>query len=185
MFPFCAPDRRPASARPSSVDARPSGVPRSTTGRSLWELGITLIPWTVRRDYRSRRGRGLPFARAYSARRTVPTAPFIIQHDCGHDPFCERRSNGLVWRRWRLHVVTPYDCWSLSHARHHAMTGNLDKRGFGDVDTLTVRETEIEDPAARICPRPPTLTLFASSAPPTSFAAAPSAVGLMQSRAGA
>jgi omega-6 fatty acid desaturase (delta-12 desaturase) len=37
-------------------------------------------------------------------------------------------------------TLTPYDCWKRSHALHHAGTGNLDARGFGDVDTLTVRE---------------------------------------------
>jgi omega-6 fatty acid desaturase (delta-12 desaturase) len=37
-------------------------------------------------------------------------------------------------------TFTPYDCWRRSHALHHSATGNLDARGFGDVDTLTVRE---------------------------------------------
>jgi acyl-lipid omega-6 desaturase (Delta-12 desaturase) len=37
-------------------------------------------------------------------------------------------------------TLTPYDFWRHSHALHHANSGNLDHRGFGDVDTLTVRE---------------------------------------------
>ena len=66
---------------------------------------------------------------------------FIIQHDCGHGAFLRNRaSNDWFGRMLGVFTLTPYDCWSLSHARHHAATGNLDKRGFGDVDTLTVRE---------------------------------------------
>ena len=43
---------------------------------------------------------------------------------------------------WLIGIVTltPYDCWRRSHATHHATSGNLDRRGIGDVDTLTVRE---------------------------------------------
>ena len=37
-------------------------------------------------------------------------------------------------------TLTPYDWWRRTHAIHHATTGNLDRRGIGDVDTLTVRE---------------------------------------------
>ena len=37
-------------------------------------------------------------------------------------------------------TLTPYDFWRRTHALHHASSGNLDHRGFGDVDTLTVRE---------------------------------------------
>ena len=37
-------------------------------------------------------------------------------------------------------TLTPYDFWRRTHALHHATSGNLDRRGFGDIDTLTVRE---------------------------------------------
>ena len=36
--------------------------------------------------------------------------------------------------------MTPYDFWRRTHAVHHATSGNLDRRGMGDIDTLTVRE---------------------------------------------
>ncbi|MHA7820119.1 MAG: fatty acid desaturase [Erythrobacter sp.] len=66
---------------------------------------------------------------------------FIIQHDCGHEAFFRRRkSNNWVGRAIGVLTLTPYDCWRRSHALHHAATGNLDARGFGDVDTLTVHE---------------------------------------------
>lgn len=66
---------------------------------------------------------------------------FLIQHDCGHGSFLRsRRGNDWMGRALGVLTFTPYDCWRRSHALHHASTGNLDARGFGDVDTLTVRE---------------------------------------------
>ncbi|QFT78951.1 fatty acid desaturase [Erythrobacter sp. THAF29] len=66
---------------------------------------------------------------------------FIIQHDCGHGAFLKgRHGNAWIGRAIGVLTLTPYDCWQRSHALHHANTGNLDARGFGDVDTLTVRE---------------------------------------------
>jgi omega-6 fatty acid desaturase (delta-12 desaturase) len=66
---------------------------------------------------------------------------FMIQHDCGHGSFFRRRrANDWVGRVIGVLTLTPYDFWRQSHALHHANSGNLDHRGFGDVDTLTVRE---------------------------------------------
>ncbi|MCG8454963.1 MAG: fatty acid desaturase [Holophagales bacterium] len=66
---------------------------------------------------------------------------FIFQHDCGHGSF-------LPWRRWNdaigyvigILTLTPYGYWKRTHAIHHATHGNLDRREFGDIETLTVRE---------------------------------------------
>src|ERR1700756_718544 len=66
---------------------------------------------------------------------------FMIQHDCGHGTFfANRLANDWVGRVIGVLTLTPYDCWRRTHAIHHATTGNLDRRGIGDVDTLTVRE---------------------------------------------
>ncbi|MDQ3471446.1 MAG: fatty acid desaturase, partial [Pseudomonadota bacterium] len=66
---------------------------------------------------------------------------FLIQHDCGHGSFFPSRAlNDWVGRCLGVLTLTPYACWRRSHALHHASTGNLDARGFGDVDTLTLRE---------------------------------------------
>ena len=66
---------------------------------------------------------------------------FCIQHDCGHGSFFRSRlANDLVGRAIGVLTLTPYDYWRRAHAIHHATSGNLDRRGVGDVTTLTVRE---------------------------------------------
>ena len=66
---------------------------------------------------------------------------FIIQHDCGHGSFLPtRRLNDGIGRALSLLTATPYDSWKRAHSLHHASTGDLSRRGIGDVQTLTVRE---------------------------------------------
>jgi acyl-lipid omega-6 desaturase (Delta-12 desaturase) len=66
---------------------------------------------------------------------------FMIQHDCGHGSFFPSKlANDWVGRAISVLTMTPYDHWRRSHAIHHATSGNLDRRGIGDIDTLTVRE---------------------------------------------
>lgn len=66
---------------------------------------------------------------------------FMIQHDCGHGSFFRsRRFGDWVGRMLSVLTITPYDVWRKSHATHHATSGNLDRRGTGDIPTLTVRE---------------------------------------------
>ena len=66
---------------------------------------------------------------------------FMIQHDCGHGAFFRHRlANDWVGRVIGVLTLTPYDFWRRTHAIHHASSGNLDRRGLGDVNTLTVRE---------------------------------------------
>ena len=66
---------------------------------------------------------------------------FMIQHDCGHGSFFHSRAaRDWVGRVIGLVLLTPYDYWKRTHAYHHAHSGDLDFRGFGDVDTHTVAE---------------------------------------------
>jgi len=66
---------------------------------------------------------------------------FMIQHDCGHCSFFRRaRANHWVGRAIGVLTLTPYDSWRRTHAIHHASSGNLDRRGTGDMVTLTVAE---------------------------------------------
>ncbi len=76
----------------------------------------------------------------------IPTALFLgrlfmIQHDCGHGAFFSLRwANDWTGRVIGVLTLTPYGLWRQTHAIHHATTGNLARRGMGDVATLTVRE---------------------------------------------
>lgn len=77
---------------------------------------------------------------------TVPAAAFlvrlfIIQHDCGHGSFFKGRwANTVLGSALGVVTLTPFIFWRDRHARHHATSGNLDRRGVGDITTLTVRE---------------------------------------------
>jgi acyl-lipid omega-6 desaturase (Delta-12 desaturase) len=114
------------------------------TMRSTCELAITTIPFAL--------AWSLMFIALYLghfwlyALLLLPTAGlivrmFMIQHDCGHGSFFpNRKSNDWVGRVIGVLTLTPYDHWRRSHAIHHATSGNLDRRGIGDVDTLTVAE---------------------------------------------
>jgi acyl-lipid omega-6 desaturase (Delta-12 desaturase) len=76
----------------------------------------------------------------------VPAAAFLVRvfiifHDCCHGSFfASRRANRLVGYAAGLLTLTPFDKWQRSHAEHHATVGDLDRRGVGDVWTLTVTE---------------------------------------------
>jgi acyl-lipid omega-6 desaturase (Delta-12 desaturase) len=66
---------------------------------------------------------------------------FIIFHDCGHGSFFKSRTaNDVVGFLTGMLVFTPYYHWRWEHSVHHATTGHLDKRGKGDVWTMTVQE---------------------------------------------
>jgi acyl-lipid omega-6 desaturase (Delta-12 desaturase) len=66
---------------------------------------------------------------------------FIIQHDCGHGSFLKtRKANNRLGRFCSVFTMVPYYYWQRNHSLHHATSGNLDKRGFGDMDIFTVQE---------------------------------------------
>jgi len=79
---------------------------------------------------------------------------FMIQHDCGHGAFFHNRlANDSVGRVIGVLTLTPYDYWRRTHAIHHSTSGNLDRRGIGDVDTLTVHEYLALSRWRRLCYR--------------------------------
>lgn len=76
---------------------------------------------------------------------------FVIQHDCGHSSFfTNRTAQDWVGRVLGVLTLTPYDVWKRTHAIHHSHHGNLDKRGIGDVLTLTVEEYRARTPFWRL-----------------------------------
>jgi omega-6 fatty acid desaturase (delta-12 desaturase) len=76
---------------------------------------------------------------------------FILMHDCAHGSFLPwRRLNDAVGFVTGVLTLTPYGQWRRDHALHHASSGDLDRRGHGDVPTLTVREYLARTPRARL-----------------------------------
>ncbi len=75
---------------------------------------------------------------------------FIFQHDCGHGSFFSKpRWNDAVGRVLGVLTLSPYTYWRSTHAIHHASSGNLDRRGFGDITTMTVDEYRAASPLKR------------------------------------
>lgn len=76
---------------------------------------------------------------------------FAIQHDCGHGSFTSsREANRMIGRVLSVFTFTPYTLWQKAHAVHHGSSGNLDKRGIGDIDTRTVAEYEAMTTSQRL-----------------------------------
>lgn len=76
---------------------------------------------------------------------------FILAHDCGHGAlFPDRARNDRWGSLLGLLSLVPYRYWQRTHNAHHAASGDLDRRGLGDVPTLTVREYLASSPSARL-----------------------------------
>lgn len=116
---------------------------KPSVGRGVWQVANTLIPyaglWYLM--YLSREVSYwlvLPLA-ILAAGFVVRT--FIIHHDCGHSSFFKSRAaNDVVGFLTGVLTLTPYFHWRWEHALHHSTSGDLDRRGTGDVWTLTVQE---------------------------------------------
>ena len=115
----------------------------SSAVRSWWQLANTLVPYallwvlmyfSVRVSWWATAGLAI-LAGAFLVR------IFIIFHDCGHGSFFKsRRANDVLGSILGFLTFTPYHQWRWEHAIHHGTAGHLDKRGTGDVWTMTVRE---------------------------------------------
>ncbi|MGB3178422.1 MAG: fatty acid desaturase [Albidovulum sp.] len=122
------------------------------TGRSLFELAVTLAPflalWALAWWSLSISG-WLALAIAV-VNGGFLVRLFAIQHDCGHGAFFKNRHvSDWVGRALGVLTLTPYDVWRRCHSEHHASAGNLDKRGMGDVTTLTVAEYQARSALGR------------------------------------
>ena len=111
--------------------------------RALWQVvnsvGSYLALWYLM--YRSLTvSYWLTFALAILAG-AILVRIFIIFHDCGHGSFFKsQRANNFLGFLTGVLTFTPYFHWRWEHAVHHASSGHLDKRGTGDVWTMTVQE---------------------------------------------
>jgi len=86
----------------------------------------------------------------------VPTAGFLMRsyilfHDCAHGSLLPgRRANEWLGSVIAVMVFTPFARWRHDHRVHHATAGDLDRRGVGDVPTLTVAEYQARSWRARL-----------------------------------
>jgi len=75
---------------------------------------------------------------------------FIIMHDCAHRSFLPwARANDIIGMITGVLTMTPFGRWRREHAKHHASSGDLDRRGHGDIPTLTVEEYLARTPWGR------------------------------------
>lgn len=125
-------------------------------GRSLLDLGTSVVPYL-----------GLLVAMTFALRVSVwlllvlvvPAAAFLIRtfivfHDCTHGSFMRsRRANDTLGAVLGVLVWLPYRGWQHEHAVHHATAGDLDRRGVGDIATLTVSEYQALSPRRKVAYR--------------------------------
>ena len=111
--------------------------------RGAWQLANTLIPyallWVVAwLGLKVSIWLALPLAILMGG---FLVRLFIIHHDCGHSSFFKsRRANDFWGVVTGVVTFVPYYHWRWEHAVHHATSGDLDRRGMGDIWTLTVQE---------------------------------------------
>jgi omega-6 fatty acid desaturase (delta-12 desaturase) len=126
---------------------------RPDLGRSLLSLATSVVPFIA------------GWALMYFALQVsyllvlalaVPTAGFLLRtyilfHDCTHGSFLRgRRANAYLGAVLALIVFTPFARWRYEHAVHHATGSDLDRRGIGDVPTLTVAEYQAKSWPGRL-----------------------------------
>jgi omega-6 fatty acid desaturase (delta-12 desaturase) len=114
-------------------------------GKAAWQIADTVIPYVC-----------LWALAIYSFKTALPNwigilaillaGPFLVRvfiifHDCCHSSYFKSKwANMLVGYLAGILTSTPYRDWAEAHISHHATAGNLDRRGVGDIWTLTVEE---------------------------------------------
>jgi len=116
---------------------------KPAAGRAIWQVLNTLVPYAALWYL-------MYLSLAISWWLAIPLAIlaggfavrlFIISHDCGHGSFFKSRTaNTVVGFITGVLTFVPYHHWRWEHAQHHATSGDLDRRGIGDIWTLTVQE---------------------------------------------
>jgi acyl-lipid omega-6 desaturase (Delta-12 desaturase) len=143
MVAMTSPDSLTAPDSPRSWRGVLDAYAEPRLGRSLLDLGTSVVPYVA-----------LFVAMTFALRVSVllmlvlvlPASAFLIRtfivfHDCTHGSFMRtRRANDVLGVALGLLVWLPFRGWQHEHAVHHATAGDLDRRGVGDIATLTVAE---------------------------------------------
>lgn len=136
---------RPAASRPPKHDWKAAVAPyaQPDVRRSVLDVLTSIVPYVL-----GFVGMYLLLDVSYwlTLLAAIPTAGFLLRtyivfHDCAHGNFLpSKRGNHVLGVVAALLVYTPFSAWRHSHAVHHATAGDLDRRGEGDVPTMTVEE---------------------------------------------
>ena len=140
------------NANPITEPAAPSRAPwrQAVAGyqsadlrRSIWQIVNTFVPYIILWILMVR---SLTISYWLTLALAVVATCFLIRififfHDCGHGSFFKStRANDVFGIITGVLTFTPYYAWRHAHAVHHATAGDLDRRGVGDIWTLTVNE---------------------------------------------
>jgi omega-6 fatty acid desaturase (delta-12 desaturase) len=116
---------------------------RADRGRGLFFVLTSVLPYLVSLVLMDL-SLGISYVLTFAL--AIPAAGFLVRtfivfHDCTHGSFLgSRRANRWLGTSLGLLVFIPFESWKHHHAVHHATAGDLDRRGVGDVRTLTVAE---------------------------------------------
>jgi omega-6 fatty acid desaturase (delta-12 desaturase) len=126
---------------------------RPHLGRSLLDLATSVVPYLALSVAMLM---ALKVSYLLVLAIAIPAAGFLVRtfivfHDCSHGSFLpSKRANAWLGTILGLLVYSPFLRWRHDHAIHHATSGDLDRRGGGDVRTLTVSEYRALAPRARL-----------------------------------
>ncbi len=118
---------------------------KSDSRKTTWQLINTLVPYAISWVVMvAMLKHGLPY---YAILPVMLVAGgllvrvFIVFHDCGHGSFYNsKKANTIVGYITGVLTFTPYEEWKHAHAVHHATVGDLERRGSGDIWTMTIEE---------------------------------------------
>lgn len=140
---MASPDSSDSSDSPRSWRGVLDVYAKPRLGRSLLDLGTSVVPYIALLIAMTL---ALRVSVLLSLVFVVPASAFLIRtfivfHDCTHGSFMRtRRANDALGVALGLLVWLPFRSWQHEHAVHHATAGDLDRRGVGDIATLTVAE---------------------------------------------
>jgi omega-6 fatty acid desaturase (delta-12 desaturase) len=138
-------------AVPSARALAPYAVP--SLPRALLDLATSVVPY-VALSAAMYAALGVSYWLALAI--AVPASGFLLRtfilfHDCTHGGFVPtRRANTWLGVALGLLVFSPFHAWRYNHAVHHGTAGDRDRRGTGDLHTLTVEEYRAQPPRARL-----------------------------------
>jgi len=145
----------------SAIEHRPwqealAPYARPHVGRSALDLATSVVPYlALSVGMYLLLGVSYPLALVLA----VPATGFLLRtyvvfHDCAHGSFLpSKRGNAWLGTALGLLVFTPFVRWRHDHAVHHATSGDLDRRGVGDLPTITVAEYGALSPRRRLAYR--------------------------------